>query len=82
MEIKTWKLVDSEGSYLYAFDIYQGKSQERESGNGLPMQVVLDLDSKLPHGNLFDNYYTSSPVFEKLLERGHYCAGTIRTNDT
>jgi len=68
---------------LCDFDVYQGGDGSRsELGQGA--DVVLKLcDSLTPHCNYkvyADNFFTSVPLIEKLLERGIHYVGTVRPN--
>ncbi|XP_065068496.1 piggyBac transposable element-derived protein 4-like [Rhopilema esculentum] len=81
---KMWKLVDSISGYLYAFDIYTGKGEEREVGLG--EHVVLQMAEHLQLGQpwmlFFDNFFSSIPLIDKLYERGIYATATIRSYRT
>lgn len=82
---KSWTLASSEG-YVYAFDIYQGKSTGNSETNnvGLGGNVVLKLlsvvDSPNNHHVYFDNYFTSIQLISKLSNNNFFATGTIRDN--
>lgn len=70
---------NSRGGYLIYFIPYQGSKtaplpdQERL---GLSASVVLSLTSHLPetfkvYSPYFDNYFTSLPLLDELIELGH-----------
>ena len=79
---KIWKLVDSVSSYLYAFDIYTGKKEERETGLG--PHVVLQMADELQPGQpwmlFFDNFFSSVDLIEQLYMKGIFATATIRPN--
>ena len=64
-------------------DVYQGGDGNRsELGQGA--DVVLQLAASLPSHQNFkiyaDNFFTSVPLVEKLMERGMHYVGTVRPN--
>ena len=78
---KVWVLADALTGYVYNFQIYTGKSAERQKPLG--EHVVWSLTRELSmrfHHIYFDNFFTSPLLVEQLLEDGIYCTGTIRTN--
>ncbi|XP_063237795.1 piggyBac transposable element-derived protein 3-like [Bacillus rossius redtenbacheri] len=72
----------------YDFVIYQANMAEIDPGNqklyGLAPSVVLQLAKRIGdekgHKLYFDNYFSSYALFQVLLERGVYAAGTVRIN--
>lgn len=77
--IKLFKLCDSQG-YTYAVEIYAGK---RDVKIGLAADVVLRLcEPYLNQGRTVctDNFYTSLPLAEKLLQSSTHLVGTLRCN--
>ena len=80
--IKIWMCCDSNSAYLYRFEVYLGKNTTND-GYGLGYNVVSNLIDHLYHSNrhiFFDNFFTSIPLMEKLLENGLYSCGTVRCN--
>ena len=80
--IKIWMLCDSNSAYLSKFDVYLGKNSMND-GNGLGYNVVDQLTNEIRHSHrhvYFDNFFTSIPLVEKLLEQGLYACGTVRPN--
>ena len=78
---KVWVLTDILTGYVYNFEIYSGKSEERQTGLG--EHVVHSLTRELSmkfHHVYFDNFFTSPFLAEKLLNNGIYCTGTLKTN--
>ena len=65
--------------YLYDFDVYTGATGERETSLG--EKAVLSLSETIQgrYHQLFYNYFSSISL-QKLLNRGTYACGTIRTN--
>ena len=68
--IKVWILVDSVNGYILHFKVYIGKKGDTVEEN-LGMKVVSELTSKLScsHHVYFDNYFTSLPLLQHLLDR-------------
>lgn len=73
----------------YEFIVYQGSTTPlneilvKTVGSG--SAVVLELAKRIPmqskgHKLYFDNYFPSFQLFEILLDRGIYAAGTVRSN--
>ncbi|CAF1397289.1 unnamed protein product, partial [Rotaria sp. Silwood1] len=67
--------------YVYNFEIYTGKSVERQGplGEHVVWSMTRGLSMKFHH-IYFDNFFTSPFLVERLLEQGIYCTGTLRTN--
>lgn len=80
---KVWCLCSSDG-YLYQFDIYTGKSQEKSMNLGLGGDIVTKLLSvvEVPANYVvyFDNFFTSHSLLSKLGKLGFNATGTVREN--
>lgn len=77
---KLWVLADSSTGYTVQFSVYTGK-RETPSSKGLAYDVVTRLcDAYLDQGYIIylDNFYTSTSLFEHLLERKTLSCGTTR----
>lgn len=73
---------DPNNGYVNEFQVYTGK-EGNVVEKGLGERVVRDLTRDIWgkfHHVYCDNYFTSLPLFEKLLENQTYACGTIRTN--
>ena len=78
---KVWAMADALNGYLYDFNIYTEATGERETAQGEKVVLTLSGPLKGKHHRLyFDNYFTSITLLDKLLVRGTYSCGTIRTN--
>ena len=78
---KVWAMADALNGYLYDFNVYTGATGERETALGEKVVLTLSEPLKGKHHQLFfDNYFTSITLLDKLLARGTYGCGTIRTN--
>ena len=80
-DYKVWVLADTLTGYVYNFEIYCGKSVERQTL--LAEQVVWSLTRELSmkfHHIYFDNFFTLPFLVEKLLTDGIYCIGTLRAS--
>lgn len=63
------------------FNIYEGKNDV--PGKGLGYKVVTSLCEELFDKNywiFFDNFFTSIPLVEDLLERQTFSCGTVRAH--
>lgn len=80
---KVWCLCSSDG-YLYNFEIYTGKSQEKSADLGLGGDVVTRLLKVVKDPSncfiYFDNFFTSLSLLYELSRLGFYATGTIRDN--
>jgi hypothetical protein len=78
---KVWVLADASTGYVYNFEIYSGKSVERQGplGEHVIWSMTRGLSMKFHHV-YFDNFFTSPSIVERLLKDGIYCTGTLRTN--
>ena len=74
-------LADTLTGYVYNFEIYSGKSEERQTdlGEHVVRSLTRELSMKFHHV-YFDNFFTSPFLAEKLLNNGIYCTGTLETN--
>ena len=73
-------MADALNGYLYDFNVYTGATGESETALGEKVVLTLSELLKGKHHQLFDNYFTSITLLDKLLARGTYGCGTIRTN--
>lgn len=80
---KVWCLCSSDG-YLFNFEIYTGKSQEKSIELGLGGDVVTRLlkvvKNPSEHVVYFDNFFTSLPLLAELSNLGFCATGTVREN--
>ncbi|CAB4009487.1 Hypothetical predicted protein [Paramuricea clavata] len=86
--IKVWMLADSETYFVPRFQVYLGKQQNADENDavgarGLGFKVVDFLGK--PYYNTyrhfyFDNYFSSVPLLEHLLENKTYACSTLRHN--
>jgi hypothetical protein len=78
---KVWCLADSSTGYLYNFDIYCGKEDDKEGT--LAENVVLRLISKInlvEHRLFSDNFFTTISLLIQLKKKNIGATGTIKTN--
>ena len=76
---KVWVRADSHNGYICDVDVYTGKQDSVETALG--SKVVKKLTRQLVGGNYhlyFDNFFSSIPLLEDLLEDGLYACGTFR----
>lgn len=84
---KNWALCSSTG-YMYAFDVYVGKSHDdshsKELGAGGDVVMKLlgkaNVPSNLGYKVFFDNYFTSYRLIDHLSSKGICATGTVREN--
>ncbi|CAF1505516.1 unnamed protein product [Adineta ricciae] len=76
---KVWALADASTGYIYNFEIYTGKSAERQMplGEHVVWSLTRGLSRKFHHV-YFDNFFTSPSLVERLLHDGIYSTGTLR----
>lgn len=82
-EFKVWLLACSVTGYMYAFDIYTGKSSGGEVTLGLGEKIVLLLTCALEgldYCIFFDNFFSTIPLLVKMLEKKLFGCGTFRKN--
>ena len=80
--IKIWARADPHNGYLNDFQVYTGKTNNVVE-TGLGERVVKDLTRDIwgkNHHVYCDNYFSSVPLFQELLNNKTYACGTIRTN--
>ncbi|XP_039762449.1 piggyBac transposable element-derived protein 4-like [Pararge aegeria] len=80
---KVWARCDSETRYLHQFNVYSGKCESNEDGDGgLGFKVVMELCRTVQADTLiaFDNFFTSLPLMEMLHRKKIYAVGTVRVN--
>ncbi|XP_039763852.1 piggyBac transposable element-derived protein 4-like [Pararge aegeria] len=80
---KVWARCDSETGYLHQFNVYSGKCESNEDGDGgLGFKVVMELCRTVQADTLiaFDNFFTSLPLMEMLHRKKIYAVGTVRVN--
>ena len=80
--IKIWARADPHNGFLNDFQVYTGKTNNVVE-IGLGERVVKDLTRNIwgkNHHVYCNNYFTSVPLFQDLLENKTYACGTICTN--
>lgn len=78
---KVWAISCSETGYLLDFDIYQGKTSRHPNAEMLGESVVLKLSQNFEMKGyclFFDNFFSTLPLFKKLLDKKIFACGTIR----
>jgi hypothetical protein len=79
--IKFWAAVDVKTSYLCNFQVYSGKLPGNAPEKNLGHRVVCDLMEPLlgtGSGLTTDNFFTSVPTEELLLQKNITMTGTLR----
>ncbi|XP_043464114.1 piggyBac transposable element-derived protein 4-like [Leptopilina heterotoma] len=78
---KVWCLADSVTGFVSNFEIYTGKSENKNSNDTFGERVVLNL-TEFDTGTLvaFDNFFTSVKLVSSLHEKGIFSVGTVRAN--
>ena len=79
--IKLWIRCDTEYAYFHEYEVYLG--QQQNSPNGLAYDVVTKLCQSIAghnHHVYCDNYFTSMPLLNQLLQMKIYASGTVRSN--
>lgn len=79
---KVWVRADSVNGYVSQFEVYTGKQGDTVEV-GLGGSVVTRLTRALvgQHYHVYmDNFFSSIPLFKKLLTDNIYATGTLRTN--
>lgn len=76
---KVWARCDARTGYLYAFEVYTGKSETADEV-GLGYTVVTNLCKHVPENSLvvFDNFFTSCKLIDVLHQNKIYAIGTVR----
>ncbi|XP_025418685.1 piggyBac transposable element-derived protein 4-like [Sipha flava] len=78
--VKLFKICEVNG-YTHDVNDYAGKNQV--DGKGLACRVVLELSNPFLNSGrtiVTDNFYTSLPLANKLLENNTHLIGTLRSN--
>lgn len=78
---KIWLLADSKTYYILDLDVYCGKSDTKKN-QLVATRVVTSLTSRYANTNRVvctDNFYSSIPLFEQLLQMGIRAVGTMKT---
>ena len=78
---KIWVRSDSTNGFISDFEVYTGKGEGGSTETGLGSKVVKKLSRALVGGNYhlyFDNFFSSIPLMEELLQDSLYCCGTFR----
>ena len=80
---KVWVRAESATGYFSDFEVYTGKTPDREGDidRGLAKRVVLKLSQNIEDKNyqlFFDNFFTSCQLVETLLQKKIYSCGTAR----
>lgn len=77
---KLWVLADPDTGYTVQFSVYTGR-REQPGPHGLAFDVVCDLCSSYfdqGYKIFMDNFYTSTHLFDYLLDRKTLACGTTR----
>ena len=80
--IQIWARADLHNGFLNDFQVYTGKANNTVE-TGLGERVVKDLTRDIwgeNHHVYCDNYFTSVPLFQELLDNKTYSCGTVRSN--
>nr|CAH7740638.1 unnamed protein product [Callosobruchus chinensis] len=78
---KIWALACATTGYLLNFQIYQGKAES--TCDTLGERVIIDLTENIKNRGYclyFDNFFTTIPLMQKLLDRELFGCGTLRQN--
>ena len=79
---KVWVRADSKNGYVFELECYtgrQGSTTEVGLGGNVVTRLTRDLVGQ--HYCVYmDNFFTSIPLFQRLLDDGIYATGTMRTN--
>ena len=78
---KVWVSVESISGYVYNFQIYTGKDEERRAslGEHVVMSLIDRIDLKNRH-LFFDSYFNSLQLLYQLRRKKVSATGTIRSN--
>ena len=78
---KIWAACDCNTSYLFNFIVYEGKGSIVNDDLGLGGSVVMHLMEEYLGENRIvysDNYFTSVPLCNSLMDNATHCCGTTR----
>ena len=81
--IKLWVVADSHTGYTCDFNVYAGKTANKENNFGLGYTTVMELCTKFlgqGYNVFFDNFYTSPKLVKDLYESNTPSCGTITMN--
>ena len=78
--IKVWVRADSRNGYICDFHVYTGKDGDAVTTDlgGSVVKTIGKRNSREKHHLYFDNYFTSVPLMEDLLDDKVYACGTFR----
>lgn len=80
---KVWSRCDSQTGYLYQFEIYTGKRDDKVTEKGLGPNVVKRLCAALEGSDThvaFDNFFTTVELMPDLYQSKVYSTGTVKSN--
>lgn len=81
--IKVWECADSSNGYVCNLSVYTGKERDADPQQGLGYRVVHNLTRPLVgknHHVFVDNFFSSIPLAENLLQDKIYVCGTVCAN--
>ena len=81
--IKVWMAADSSNGYVSNFSVYLGQEGNEHRIHGLGYDVVMKMATPFLNKNrhiFFDNFFSSSFLFDCLLAQNTYACGTVRCN--
>jgi len=80
--IKVWMAADSSNGYMSNFSVYLGQEANRHRIHGLGYNVTKMATPFLNKNRhiFFDNFFSSSFLFDCLLAQNTYACGTIHCN--
>ena len=79
---KIWVRADSHNGYVCEFECYTGKKGDTTEvglGGSVVTRLTRDLVGKAYH-IFMDSFFSSVPLYHKLLSHNIYCTGTLRSN--
>jgi hypothetical protein len=79
---QVWGMTCANAGYMINFNVYQKKSENLDNLS-LGEKVVVNLSAPLTeHGYYlyFDNFFSSFPIMQRLLDNNIFRCGTFRTN--
>ncbi|XP_022795221.1 piggyBac transposable element-derived protein 4-like [Stylophora pistillata] len=81
--IKVWMAADSSNGYMSNFSVYLGQEANGHRIHGLGYDVVMKMATPFLNKNrhiFFDNFFSSSFLFDCLLAQNTYACGTVCCN--